>query len=336
MEHLQDAFGVNFWLLNVGIGLGAIIGTQIAEPPRPAQLPGPLRAERALRARRRRDGVHAAALRRPARHAADRRGVQARDGATVLRDRRMVRFTRRGARSLMVCGYGSIEAGLPLFVTSVAHLSVHVVGLLVVFNTFTIIVAQLFVLGGVRGQEPLAAARARRAALGRVVAPRHVVARRRRGRRGLPPVPRPDPLRDRRDDLAARGARDGERPRPRAPARAATTRSSGIIWGVAGALGAPIAGPRSSSSTRGGRGRSCSPAARSSAASGSPRCAACSPPRRTAAPRSAAEDGRAARRAAEGVGPRPAARGRRSSVVGEERATRSRADVPSLPTSTTA
>ena len=39
-EHRQDAFGVNFWLLNIGIGLGSDRRRrQIVEPPRPAQLP---------------------------------------------------------------------------------------------------------------------------------------------------------------------------------------------------------------------------------------------------------------------------------------------------------
>jgi MFS family permease len=53
---------------------------------------------------------------------------------------------------MMVCGYGSVEAGIPLFVTGVAHLSVHFVGLLFFVNTTTIVLGQAFVLGSIRGR----------------------------------------------------------------------------------------------------------------------------------------------------------------------------------------
>jgi MFS family permease len=147
-EHFQDAFGVNFWLLNIGIGLGAIIGTQIADlhDLHSFQILYLLSGLLAL--------ADAAMLFTLRRFGGKLEGhvteAQSEEGwRTVLRDRRMVRFTLAGLLT-MICGYGSIEAGLPLFVTQVAHLKVHVIGLMIAFNTFTIIVAQLFVLGGVR------------------------------------------------------------------------------------------------------------------------------------------------------------------------------------------
>jgi MFS family permease len=151
VEHFQDAFGINFWLLNIGIGLGAIVGTQIANLSdlRTFQLLYLLSGLLALG-----DAAMLFTLRRfgGKLDAAEVTAEQSSEGwGTVLRDRRMVRFTVAGLLT-MICGYGSIEAGLPLFVTQVAHLKVHVIGLLVAFNTFTIIVAQLFVLGGVRGR----------------------------------------------------------------------------------------------------------------------------------------------------------------------------------------
>jgi MFS family permease len=150
VEHFQDAFGVNFWLLNIGIGLGAIIGTQIANlhDLRSFQVLYLLSGLLALA-----DAALLFTLRRYGGKLEDHQtqAESAEGWGTVLRDRRMVRFTLAGLL-IMVCGYGSIEAGLPLFVTHVAHLSVHVIGLLVAFNTFTIVVAQLFVLGGVRGK----------------------------------------------------------------------------------------------------------------------------------------------------------------------------------------
>jgi MFS family permease len=149
-EHFQDAFGVNFWLLNIGIGLGAIIGTQIANlhDLHSFQLLYVLSGLLALG-----DAVMLFTLRR---FGGRRDEPLAQDKSeegwrTVLADRRMVRFTLAGLVT-MICGYGSIEAGIPLFITKVAHLRIQVVGLVVFFNTFTIIVAQLFVLGGVRGK----------------------------------------------------------------------------------------------------------------------------------------------------------------------------------------
>ena len=150
-EHFQDAFGVNFWLLNIGIGLGAIIGTQIADlhDLRSFQVLYLLSGLLALA-----DAAMLFTLRRFGGRL-DEEVVtteQSREGwRTVLQDRKMLRFTA-SSLLVMICGYGSIEAGIPLFITQVAHLSVHVIGLVIFFNTFTIIVAQLFVLGGVRGK----------------------------------------------------------------------------------------------------------------------------------------------------------------------------------------
>jgi MFS family permease len=148
VEHRQDVFGVNFMLLNVGIGLGSIVGTQIANlhDLRSFQVlyavSGILGLANAwiLYTLRRFGGPPAV----PEHHETSQQGWR-----EVLADRRMVRFVV-ASLVLMVCGYGSIEAGIPLFVTSVAHLSIHYVGLLFAFNTFTIIIAQLFVLQGIR------------------------------------------------------------------------------------------------------------------------------------------------------------------------------------------
>ena len=149
-EHRQDAFGINFWLINVGIGLGSIIGTQIASLHnlRSFQilyaLSGALSlVDAALLFSLRRFGGKLAS--------AESHELAGEGWLTVLRDRRMLRLVV-ASLLVMICGYGSIEAGLPVFVTSVDHLSIHVVGLLVASNTLTIIVAQMFVLSGVRGK----------------------------------------------------------------------------------------------------------------------------------------------------------------------------------------
>ena len=150
-EHRQDAFGVNFMLINVGIGLGSIVGTSIVSlhDLRSFQVAYCIAGLLTLA-----DSAVLFTLRgfggRAEGHE-HRRDLAAEGWLTVLKDRRMVRFVLFSL-VLMVCGYGSIEAGIPLLVTGPAHLSVHTVGLLIAFNTFTIIVAQLFVLGRIRGR----------------------------------------------------------------------------------------------------------------------------------------------------------------------------------------
>jgi len=150
-EHRQDAFGLNFMLINVGIGLGSIVGTSIVSLHDLRSFQVVYLIAGALTFA---DAVVLFTLRRFGGRAEVREeheALAAEGWLTVLKDRRMVRFVLFSL-VLMICGYGSIEAGIPLFVTGSAHLSIHTVGLLIAFNTFTIIVAQLFVLGRIRGR----------------------------------------------------------------------------------------------------------------------------------------------------------------------------------------
>jgi MFS family permease len=149
-EHRQDAFGINFWLINVGIGVGALVGTSIANlhDLRTFQVLYLLGALMALG-----DAALLFSLRRfggppatPEHHEQSKEGWR-----EVMRDRRMVRMVV-ASLLVMVCGYGSIETGMSVFVTGVDHLSIHVVGLVIFFNTSTIIVAQLFMLRAIRGR----------------------------------------------------------------------------------------------------------------------------------------------------------------------------------------
>lgn len=149
-SHRTDVFGLNFMLLNVGIGIGSIIGTSIINLRSAAtfQLVYLLTAACflasfvALRSLREYGGPPPV----PEHHDRSHEGWR-----EVVRDRRLVHFMVPSLL-MMVCGYGSVEAGIPLFVTGVAHLSVHFVGLLFFFNTTTIVLGQTFVLGGIRGR----------------------------------------------------------------------------------------------------------------------------------------------------------------------------------------
>lgn len=149
-SHRTDVFGLNFILLNVGIGLGSVIGTQIIDLHSALTFQVVYLATGAcffanfvaLHTLRSHGGPPPV----PEHHQQRPEGWR-----EVFQDRRLVHFLIPGL-VMMVCGYGSVEAGIPLFVTGVAHLSVHYVGLLFFFNTSTIVLGQSLVLGGIRGR----------------------------------------------------------------------------------------------------------------------------------------------------------------------------------------
>jgi MFS family permease len=150
--HRTDAFGINFLLLNLGIGLGVVAATSFANTSdlRSFQLVYLMSAGFELAA-----AVAWFTLRHMGGKAElndEERAAAAGQGwREVMRDRRMVRFTLTSL-CVMVCGYGSVEAGLPYFIRNVRHLSVHLVGVVFVINTLTIVVGQLFALRVIRGR----------------------------------------------------------------------------------------------------------------------------------------------------------------------------------------
>lgn len=147
-QHRSDAFGINFLLLNLGIGVGVAIGGLVANLHslhsfQALYLGGALLslASAAVWFTLRAYGGPA-----PAEvHA----GRETEGWREVLRDRRMVRYTCFSVL-MMVCGYGSVEAGLPLFIVRFAHQSTHVVSWIFVCNTATIVIGQTFALGAIR------------------------------------------------------------------------------------------------------------------------------------------------------------------------------------------
>ena len=150
----QRAFGFNFMLLNLGIGLGGLISASIVDLHHPftftllyllnaavTAIAGTLfltlRAYGHASTRR----AHEAAALAHAR--ADPMAPQG--WRAVLADRRLVQFIL-ASLVLMIGGYGSQEAGFSLFVVNNLHLSVHVIGIIFFCNTSTIVLAQLWVL----------------------------------------------------------------------------------------------------------------------------------------------------------------------------------------------
>jgi MFS family permease len=149
-EHRADAFGLNFMLLNLGIGIGVLLGGLIANVHelRSFQLLYLLAASLmlvnwALWFTLRKVG---GPLPQAVQEATADQGWR-----EVIRDHRLVRFVLCSL-VMMACGYGSMEAGLPLFITRFAHLGTRVVSLVFVFNTVTIVVFQIVSLGAIRGR----------------------------------------------------------------------------------------------------------------------------------------------------------------------------------------
>ncbi|HEY8080942.1 MAG TPA: MFS transporter, partial [Acidimicrobiales bacterium] len=150
-ERRQDAFGINFMLINLGIAVGGLVGASIVDlhSLRSFQvlygLCGVLAlADAAVVFSLRRFGGRPEVTERHADAVVEGWGV-------VLRDRRLLRFLGVSVL-LMVCGYGSVEAGLSYFVVHIHHLPTLTVGLLFFFNTMTIVFGQIFMLGRIKGK----------------------------------------------------------------------------------------------------------------------------------------------------------------------------------------
>ncbi|MFN8167310.1 MAG: MFS transporter [Candidatus Nanopelagicales bacterium] len=149
-EHRQRVFGLNFMLLNLGLGLGGLIGASVLDETRPstftwlyafdaASFLVYLAAVISLR------GVNGPEA-RPADDTDGPGGYR-----EVLGDRRMRRYLV-GALVLMTAGYGSMDAGLPPFMTTVVGLPVNAIGVVFFLNTLIIVVLQVWVLKRIEGR----------------------------------------------------------------------------------------------------------------------------------------------------------------------------------------
>ena len=143
-------FGIQFMILNLGIGIGGIVAAVVVDVADPAtfELLYVMDALTYLLyvlvlASLRGVGVGRA----PVEGQVDAQGGY----REVLRDRRLVRIVALGL-VLMTCGYGSLEVGLPVIVTVVNGLSVSWVAIAFAVNTATIVVVQLFTLRMIGGR----------------------------------------------------------------------------------------------------------------------------------------------------------------------------------------
>jgi MFS family permease len=149
-ERRQRVFGLQFMLLNLGIGLGGLVGAAVVDVNRPMTFTV-LYAANALTFLAYAvavAGVHGVSG--PEAHEPDDD-----DGPggylQVLRDRRLRRYVL-GALLLLTCGYGSMEVGIPVFMTEEAGLPINAIGIVFFFNTLVIVVAQVWVIKRIEGR----------------------------------------------------------------------------------------------------------------------------------------------------------------------------------------
>lgn len=149
-EHRQRVFGLQFMLLNLGLGLGGLIGAAVLNVDQPATFTVMYAVNACSYL------VYFVAV-------ATLRGVSGPevhdpvegDGPggyrEVLADIRLRRYVI-GALVMLTCGYGSMDAGLPAFMTTVAHLPVNAIGVVFFINTLLIVVVQVWVLRRIEGR----------------------------------------------------------------------------------------------------------------------------------------------------------------------------------------
>lgn len=152
-DQRTTAFAVGFMLLNLGLGLGGLIGAAIIDLERPETfvilyLVDALTYLFAWLAVATLRGFGGPVAQPSPGDGPPRTKEGWRD---VLRDRRL---RRQIAVSLLLltCGYGSLEAGLAIFITDTAALPERLIGIVWMANTVTIVIGQLLVLRFVRGR----------------------------------------------------------------------------------------------------------------------------------------------------------------------------------------
>ena len=154
----QDVFGLQFMVLNLGLGIGGLIAATIIKVDQPTTFTILYLIDAATFL------VYAAIL-VPMRGVGTGRAVDVDDTPRsssggyrqVLADRALLRIAL-GSVVLLTFGYGSLEVGLPTITTIIGGLSPSVVAVAYAINTAVIVVLQIFVLRLVRGRSRTRAA----------------------------------------------------------------------------------------------------------------------------------------------------------------------------------
>jgi MFS family permease len=144
----QRAYGVQFMLLNLGIGLGGLVSAVIVNETDPSSFVVLYRLDALTYLAY---FAAAASLVGLGGRLPPEERAQAGGYAEVLRDRRLL--TLMGFTFVTAgCGWGAQEVGLPILVTQQAGLSVKWLAVAYACNTAVIVIAQMFVINRVEGR----------------------------------------------------------------------------------------------------------------------------------------------------------------------------------------
>ena len=150
VEHRQRAYGVNFMMVNVGIGLGLLVSASIVDLHHPFTFTVLYLFDAAVTVVA---GLVFASIMRHGRPVAEARtGELAKEGWRVVLGDRRLRLYVIATMVLILGGYGSVDAGLSLFIVNNLHLSIHAIGITFFFNTVTVVLGQMWVLNKIEGK----------------------------------------------------------------------------------------------------------------------------------------------------------------------------------------
>ncbi len=149
-EHRQRAYGVNFMLVNLGIGGGLLVSASIVSLAHPGSFTVLYLLDAAVTLGA--AAVFATIIRhgRPLQEGS--REKSASEGWRVALGDRRLRLYVIATMVLILGGNGSVDAGLSLFVVNNLHVSIHLIGVAFFFNTSTIVLGQLWILNRIEGR----------------------------------------------------------------------------------------------------------------------------------------------------------------------------------------
>lgn len=141
-ERRQRIFGIQFMMLNLGIGIGGLISgfTVSVSELWTFQIVYVVNGLTFIAY-----ALIATTIREPHPEVSDVQDEGPGGYRQVLADRRLLRLIVSSV-VLLTCGYGSLEVAIPLLATRYAGLDLKWVGIAYAFNTGTIVLSQLFVL----------------------------------------------------------------------------------------------------------------------------------------------------------------------------------------------
>lgn len=149
-ELRERVFALSFMCLNLGLGLGGLLTSIVIRDGDAARFELLYRLDALTYAFL---VIAVWSIRANAQHAHEKIDRSRPSGkyADVLRDRRL-QLLALGGVITFICGYGSTMAGMPLFATQEAGLSVRWLGVIYGANTFFIVFAQPYVVTWLRGR----------------------------------------------------------------------------------------------------------------------------------------------------------------------------------------